>query len=173
MAGAASPSAAATTGQVTVSGAIVQVPASITITTPTIGFGNMDAKGTPQSPVQANGYLGGGGAYWVTNSAIVIKVSSPTAWNGSVCMPTSAGLPSGEIRILRSDNLPTGTGDAQSKVDGGIKPAKVCTSPSPWITNGAQTSETTFNLHLGTFLSDADAPKSFGATLTFSVVNLP
>jgi hypothetical protein len=172
MAAAGNPSIAAPTGTVSVSGTIVAVPASISITNGSISFGNIDAKGTPQSSQQAVGYLSDGGAYWVTVSAATITVSSPTAWNGTVCRSAAVDLPSGGLVIMSPDERPSGESDAASKFSVATRPGTDCATPTSWVSNGQPSSAATYNEHMGTFVLNGDAPRAFNVTVTFSVSNI-
>jgi hypothetical protein len=173
MASATGVSEASSTGTVTVTGAIVQAPASISISNNSIAFGNIDSKGTLQSPQQAIGYLGDGGAYWVTVSAISITVSSPSPWSGTVCRNSATGLPSGGLKLMSPDERPSGEADAANQFDNvSINPSTNCESATIWISNGQPSDTGPYLEHLATFVLNGDLPRSFSAELTFSVSNL-
>lgn len=165
-------SGASSTGTVTVSGAIVQAPASISISNSAINFGNIDSRGTVQSPQQAIGYLGDGGAYWVTATAVSITVSSPSTWSGTVCLSSATGLPSGGLKVMSPNERPTSEADAATQYNALPVTSTNCSSPTSWISNGQSTDTGPFEEHLATFVLNGDTPRSFSATVTFSVSNL-
>jgi hypothetical protein len=171
-AAAINPSAASTTGSVSVTGSIVPVPVSISIGQGTIGFGNIDVKGTPQTaPVQAVGYEAvGGGAYWFTTSTITVTVSSPTSWSGTVCMSASDNLPSGLLG-LSAPPSPTDQSSATSNWGNAIKPAQGCATPTSWVSSNQGTPGTDYLYHLATYVGTNDSPGSFSATIVFSASN--
>jgi hypothetical protein len=173
-AAAINPSAASTTGSVSVTGSIVAAPVSISIGQTSIGFGGIDAKGTPQTgPTQAVGFEdAGGGARWFTTATVTVTVSSPTAWSGTVCMSASEGLPSGMLG-LSAPPSPTDGSSALSRWSDAIKPAQGCLTQTTWIQSGLKTNGTDYVYHLATYVGLDDLPRNFSATVQFSASNTP
>jgi type 1 fimbria pilin len=171
MAAAVYPSSAATSGNVTVTGTIVPVPVSISIGQTSIAFGNIDAKGTPQSsPAQARGYdTGDGGAHWFTNGTIGVTVSSPSAWSGTICMSGAQDLPSGQLKLATTTQFPSNESQASSYFGTALQLSN-CTSPGAWVSGGT-TAGTSYEYHLATFVSPNDSPREFSATITFAASN--
>jgi hypothetical protein len=176
-AAAINPSAASTTGSVSVTGSIVPVPVSISIDQTTVGFGSVDSKGTPQTgSTRATGYEAvGGGAYWFTTSTIKVTVSSPTAWSGTVCLSASDGLPLGGIKLPTTAQLPTSATQAASSWSTLLVPSASCSPAATWVGSATSTPGVSHEYHLATFVgtTDGENPRSFTATVTFSASNTP
>jgi hypothetical protein len=174
VAAAANPSAASTTGSVTVTGKIVAAPVSISIGPASIGFGDIDAKGTPQTgTAQAVGFEDtNGGAHWFTNAKITVTVSSPSAWSGKVCLSSPDSLPAGGLRLTTPDLFPL-SGPAATNFTSSLQPSIGCASPATWVGSENATPGITYEYHLSTYVGTGDTPRTFGATVTFSASNTP
>ena len=169
MAAAVYPSAAATSGPVAVSGAVVQAPLSMTISPGSISFGNIDSRGTPQTgTILATGDATSGGAYWFTTSSLTLTVSSPGVWSSATCLNSGAIIPDGGIAIIPQSNLPV-LGQGQTVFDTAKKAGATCSSPNAWIEGQSATDSVSHVLHLGTFVPSGATPKGIDATITFSV----
>lgn len=156
---------------VTVTGAIVGAPLSISIPDTVVTFGNMDYLATSQggSP-SAVGFLAdsNNGALWISQTPVVITIVSPAVWSSTVCVTSSTGLPATAFRILPS--VPTTTQEANTAFgQSGASVAESCTTPSAWIVSQTAGGPTVHTRYLGAWVQQTMTPAPVTGTITFSV----
>lgn len=158
---------------VTVTGEIVGVPLSISISETTIAFGSMDYLASPQggSP-SAVGFLatGNNGALWTAQTPVTISVNSPSTWASSVCVTNSTGFAAHKFRLLTT--VPADAAGANAAFGAGnAYISAVCPAPTPWIMNQPAGASMSFTRYLGAWVQVDDPVATINATITFSVTN--
>jgi type 1 fimbria pilin len=157
-------------GNVTVTGQIVAAPMSISIAQSTIGFGDIDSKGTMQTGTKvASGFAVATGAYWYTDSKISITVSSPTQWTGRFCRSNDLNVPGGGFALIDTSDFPTNSTEAQTRFNAAPQASTNCSSATSWISGAPATTQRVIEKHLATQVLNGDQTGSFSSTLTFSV----
>lgn len=159
------PVLADTSGTVSVTGEIVPSPLSLTISTTSVSFGQLDSAGTAQASPLATGYRTTGGAYWVAEAAVTLTVSSPAAWTGTVCVTSGGTPPPGGLAINKTTKPETLSAAEYAFSAYGLSG---CPTARQWAQGGVVTQDTT-TVYLVTLVSDSDAPGTFAAPLQFSV----
>jgi type 1 fimbria pilin len=165
------PAFAQTSDTVTVTGSIVAAPLSITISTESVSFGNIDYRSTQDGNSSATGFLtsDNNGAQWVANTPVSITVISPSTWTSTACVSSSSGLPGTGLYLLPSmpaSVTEAGTAFAQANVN---IPSN-CSSVLTWKLNHAE-GESTWSRQLGMWIQSTHTTGAFNATVTFSVSN--
>jgi hypothetical protein len=161
------PAHADTTGTVSVTGSIIASPLSMTIDQTSVGFGDINAAGTAQSPVAAIGYRGSNGAFWVSETSIQITVSSPSGWNGFVCQNAGGTLPPGGIAIAKTTK-PSSLADATSAYSTGLT-STGCPGSLSWGSGGSSGPQVNSIYFLTKVLDTDPASGFFNPTLKFTV----
>lgn len=168
------PVSAQSSDSVNVTGEIVSAPLSITISTASVDFGNIDYKATTQPPTaSATGFVvgaGDNGAQWVANTAINVSIESPGTFTARVCITNNNGLPPNLIYIL--DNMPANATDANTAFTAptaGL--TQTCPPPMTWKTGVSGTHS--YAPHLGMWIQSNHTPQDFSATVVFSVTAGP
>ena len=160
---------AETSDSITVTGEIVAVPLSITISTSDITFGNIDYKATAQTTnVAATGFqvANNNGAQWVANSSINVSIESPGPFTSSVCTSSQNGLPPNGFYIM--DAVPSSDTDAATKFSApNSSIVASCTPGTPWKSGTAGIHP--FSAYLGLWIQMTHDLQEFTATVTFSV----
>jgi hypothetical protein len=155
------------TGTVSVTGAIVASPLSISIIGSPIAFGNIDSAGTPQtSGISAAGFRDTNGAYWVAENPIAISINSPSGWNGTVCEMTGGTSAPGGLAFAQNTK-PTTLASAATSY-GSNRISSGCPGTLIWGTRATAGLDSR-TLYLTTKVFDTDTPRSFNTTIQFSV----
>lgn len=163
------PVTAQSSATVEVTGAIVAAPLSLEIIGGPVAFGNMDYRGTAQSgTVNAQGFLvPDNGAQWVATTPFTINVESPNVYSLSACVQTQSGLSPSSLYLL--PGMPATATEANT----------VFTSQTAWIPttcgtlmpflSGQPAGAQSLDKHLGTWVHVTDTPRTFTATIQFTV----
>ena len=160
---------AETSDSVTVTGEIVAVALSITISTSDITFGNIDYKATAQTTnIAATGFqvANNNGAQWVANSSIDVSIESPGPFTSSVCTSSQNGLPPNGFYIM--DAVPSSDTDAATKFSAPNASVMAnCTPGTTWKSGTAGIHP--YSAYLGLWIQMTHDLQEFTATVTFSV----
>ena len=167
------PVTAQTVDTVTVTGEIVGVPLSITISDTPVAFGNVNYLATAQTgTIAADGFLAteNNGAIWVSRTPVSITVTSPAAWSSTVCVSTASGIRPQMFRLLNA--IPADDAAANTAVIAGTAMiSENCASPSAWIQNAPAGANNSYTKYIAAWVQAAETPGTMSATITFTVSN--
>jgi hypothetical protein len=171
---------AATTATVEVTGQIVDVSMSLTLSASTFSLGNVDTTGDVFDPstslaepfeIGANSFFVPEGLAWVSRQSLGITISSSVDWTLNYCSTTQTGTLDGATSLLfLAMGMPPDAASAPAYI-GSFGSVVSCSGPHSFLSgNGGTDMESTVNPTY--IVRSTDTPHSFSATVQFTLAPL-
>lgn len=171
---------AATTATVEVTGQIVDVSMSLTLSTSTFSLGNVDATGDVYDPstslaepfeIGTNGYFVPEGLAWVSRQSLGITISSSVDWTLNYCSTTQTGTLDGATSLLfLAMDMPPDAASAPLYI-GSFGSVAACSGPHSSL-SGSGGTDMDSTVHPTYIVRSTDTPHPFSATVQFTLAPL-